>query len=47
MQATFKIVKNTNRVVNDNDIKSRVVDSINEFFALEKWDFGETIYFSE
>ena len=47
MQATFKIVKNANRVVNDNDIKSRVVDSINEFFALENWDFGETFYFSE
>jgi hypothetical protein len=47
VQATFKIVKNTNRVVNDNDIKSRVVDSINEFFALENWDFGETFYFSE
>ncbi len=47
VQATFKIVKNTNRVVNDNDIKSRVIDSINEFFALENWDFGETFYFSE
>ena len=47
VQATFKIVKNSNRVVNDNDIKSRVVDSINEFFALENWDFGETFYFSE
>ena len=47
VQATFKIVKNANRVVNDNDIKSRVVDSINEFFALENWDFGETFYFSE
>ena len=47
LQATFKIVKNPNRVVNDNDIKSRLIDSINEFFALENWDFGETFYFSE
>lgn len=47
LQATIKIVKNTNRVVNDNDIKSRVIDSMNEFFALENWDFGETFYFSE
>ena len=47
LQATIKIVKNSSRVVNDNDIKSRVVDSINEFFALENWDFGETFYFSE
>lgn len=47
LQATFKIVKNANRVVNDNDIKSRVIGAVNEFFALENWDFGETFYFSE
>jgi len=47
LQATIKIVKNNSRVINDNDIKSRVIDSMNEFFALENWDFGETFYFSE
>jgi hypothetical protein len=47
LQATIKIVKNTARVVNDNEVKSRVIDSINEYFALENWDFGETFYFSE
>ena len=47
LQATIKIVKNSGRVVNDNDIKSRVVDAINEYFSLENWDFGETFYFSE
>ena len=34
-------------MVNDNDIKSRIIDSVNEYFALENWDFGETFYFSE
>jgi len=47
LQATFKIVKNSQRVVNDNDIKSRVIGAVEEFFALENWDFGETFYFSE
>lgn len=47
LQAVFKVVKNVNRVINDNDIKSRIIDSVNEFFALENWDFGETFYFSE
>jgi len=47
LQATFKIVKNPDRVLNDNDIKSRVIDSVNQYFALENWDFGETFYFSE
>lgn len=47
MQAVFKIVKNTERVVNDNDLKSRVIGAINSFFALDNWDFGETFYWSE
>lgn len=47
LQSVFKIVKNENRVVSDNDVKSRVITAINEYFALENWDFGETFYFSE
>jgi len=47
LQATFKIVKNKNRVVNDNELKARVIDAINQYFSLENWDFGETFYWSE
>jgi len=47
LQARFKIVKNKDKVINDNDVKARVIGAINEFFALENWDFGETFYFSE
>jgi hypothetical protein len=47
VQATFKIVKNAEVVISDNDIKSRVLSSINEFFSLENWDFGDSFYFSE
>ena len=47
MQAQFKLVKNPDKVLNDNDVKSRVISAINEFFSLENWDFGETFYFSE
>jgi len=47
VQATFKIVKNADQVTNDSDIKSRVIQSINEFFALENWEFGDTFYFTE
>lgn len=46
-QAVFKIVKNSNEVVNDDDVKVRVIQAINEYFALENWDFGDTFYFSE
>ncbi len=47
LQATFKVIKNPERVVNDNEIKSRVIDAINKFFVIDNWDFGETFYFSE
>ena len=47
LQATFKIVKNPDQVLNDSDVKSRVIAAINEFFALENWEFGDTFYFSE
>jgi hypothetical protein len=47
LRATFKIVKNPDLVVNDNDVKTRVIEAISQYFALENWDFGETFYFSE
>lgn len=47
MQATIKVVKNKERVVNDNDLKSRIIDNINIFFSLDNWEFGETFYWSE
>lgn len=47
LQATFKLVKNTNQVLNDNDVRTRVIDAINQYFSLENWDFGDTFYFQE
>jgi hypothetical protein len=47
LQATFKIVKNSEKVVSDNDIKSRALSAINQFFSLENWDFGDSFYFTE
>jgi len=47
LQATFKIVKNTETVSNDNEVKSNVINAMNEYFSLENWEFGESFYFSE
>ena len=47
LQARFKIVKNTDEVINDNELKSRVISAINRYFSLDNWDFGDTFYFSE
>lgn len=47
MQATFKVVKNAEAVISDNDIKVSVISAINAYFDVTNWDFGETFYFSE
>ena len=47
LQASFKVVKNKSTLVSDNEIKARVVTAINEYFAIENWNFGDTFYFSE
>jgi hypothetical protein len=47
LQAKFKVVKNQDLVLTDNQIKAEVVQHINDFFALENWDFGDTFYFQE
>ena len=47
LQATFKIVKNPNVNVSDNDIISGTIAAINKYFDTANWDFGDTFYFSE
>ena len=47
LQATFKVVKNTKTNISDAVIKTRVIAAINEFFALDNWDFGDAFYFTE
>ena len=47
LQSTFKLVKNPDIVLNDNDVKTRVIDAVNQYFALENWEFGDTFYFQE
>jgi hypothetical protein len=47
LRATFKIVKNPNISITDNDIKSQVISAINTYFDVNNWDFGESFYFSE
>ena len=47
LQATFKIVKNPNVNVSDNDVISGTISAINQYFNSTNWDFGDTFYFSE
>lgn len=47
LQATFKVVKNPNLTINDNDLKVRIITAINDFFDINNWDFGDRFYMGE
>lgn len=47
LQAVFKVVKNPYKTINDNDLKVRIINSINTFFDIKNWDFGDRFYVSE
>lgn len=47
LQASFKVVKNGEQVITDNDVKARIIAAINQYFSIDNWDFGDTFYFTE
>jgi len=47
LRATIKVVKALNTTASDSEIKSQVISNINNYFSIDKWDFGDTFYFSE
>lgn len=47
LQARFQVVKNPTIMMTDNEIKSQVIQAINQYFNVGNWDFGDTFYFSE
>jgi len=47
LRATIKCVKNPNSTVSVSEIKSQVVNAMNQYFTIENWDFGDTFFFSE
>lgn len=47
LRATFKIVKNPNVSISDNEVKTSFISAMNSYFDIENWDFGESFYFSE
>jgi len=47
LQATIQVIKGRSTTISDNELKSMVVNTINDYFALANWNFGDTFYFSE
>jgi hypothetical protein len=47
LRSRFKVVKNSRLAINDNNLKVRIISAMNEFFAVENWDFGDRFYLAE
>ena len=47
LRATIKVIKAQGSNASISEIKSLVVANIDEYFSIDKWDFGQTFYFSE
>lgn len=47
LRATIKVIKGQNSVASVSEIKNLVVSSIDAYFSIDKWNFGNTFYFSE
>ena len=47
LQAVFKVIKSRSSRLTDNEIKSKVLTAIDEYFAPGNFDFGEKFYFTE
>jgi len=47
LRATIKVIRASNSTASTSEIKSSVVAAMNTYFSIDKWNFGDTFYFSE
>jgi hypothetical protein len=47
LRATIKVIRATNSTASVSEIKNLVVANMDAYFSLDKWNFGDTFYFSE
>lgn len=47
LQATIKVVRPPRSTASISEIKSQVIANINNYFTIDKWDFGDSFFFSE
>jgi len=47
LQGTIKVIKSHSTNASDSEIRSAVLSSMNNYFNINNWSFGDTFYFSE
>lgn len=47
LRGTIKVIKNQSTNASDSEIRSAVLTTMNTYFDINNWNFGDTFYFSE
>jgi hypothetical protein len=47
LRATIKVIRAQGSTASTSEIKSSVIAAMNDYFSIDKWNFGDTFYFSE
>jgi hypothetical protein len=47
LRATIKVIRASKTNASNSEIKSAVLTSMNNYFSINNWNFGDTFYFSE
>jgi hypothetical protein len=47
LRSTIKVIKNHATNASDSEIRSAVLATMNNYFSIQNWNFGDTFYFSE
>ena len=47
LQATIKVIKSATTTASDTEVRTSVVNAMNNYFFIDNWNFGDTFYFSE
>jgi hypothetical protein len=47
LRATIKVIKSQSTNASDSEIRSATLTTMNTYFNINNWNFGDTFYFSE
>jgi hypothetical protein len=47
LRATIKVIRASGSTASVSEIKNLVIANMDAYFSIDKWDFGDTFYFSE
>ena len=47
LRVVFKVVKNAGLNITDSELKSSIIQSVNNYFSINNWDFGQSFFFTE